>query len=329
MEFWTGGGMAKNRLAPTALADNFDSYVRGAEEAEKLGFDGYSSSEHHFMYDSFLPFPLEALAAAAAVTSKIRLVTGVMLLTLYDPIEAAEYAATVDVLSGGRLTLGLGMGYRPMEFDGLSLAKKTRGARLTEQINILRLATSQERFGYEGKHYCYEDAGLALRAVQKPIDMWFGSGTSIRGAKRAGANGFGYWVANTPFAIAQVNVEAYRAAGREAGWPEDSLRFAVFKDLCIGSTMVEAEERREYALEAFYNEHILGYGYLIDDDGNHLYNVDRDHPVYQRFVDSLFCGTPEMVIEEIKRYEDLGAEAMQVATIQREAFVNEVMSAFR
>ena len=124
MEFWTGGGMSKNRLLPNALADTYDAYVRGAQEAERLGFDGYSASEHHFMYDAFQPFPLQALAAAAAVTSKIRLVTGVMLLTLYDPLEAAEYVASVDVLSGGRLTLGMGMGYRPMEFDGLSLQKK-------------------------------------------------------------------------------------------------------------------------------------------------------------------------------------------------------------
>jgi alkanesulfonate monooxygenase SsuD/methylene tetrahydromethanopterin reductase-like flavin-dependent oxidoreductase (luciferase family) len=328
MEFWTGGGLAKSRVAPNALANNFDAYVRGAAEAEKLGFDGYSSSEHHFMYDSFLPFPLEALAAAAAVTSKIRLVTGVMLLTLYDPLEAAEYAATVDVLSDGRLTLGLGMGYRPMEFDGLALEKKTRGARLTEEMEVLRLATSQEKFCYHGKHYQYEDAGLKLRSVQRPIDMWFGSGTSAKGAKRAGDLGLGYWLANTPFATAEENVAAYRAAGRDAGWPEESLRFAVFKDLCIGSTIAEAEELREYALENFYDEHILGYGYLVDDDGNHLYNVDHDHPIYQRFVDSLFCGTPEMVIEEIKRYEDLGAVAMQVGSMQREVFAKEVMPAF-
>ena len=191
------------------------------------------------------------------------------------------------------------------------------------------MATSQDRFSYQGKHYQYDDEGLSLRSVQRPVDIWFGSGPSMRGAKRAGSRGFKYWLANTPFENAKANVEAYRQAGREAGWPEESLHVAVFKDLCIGSTLAEAEERREFALRSFYDEHILGYGYLVDDDGNHLYNVSRDHPVYQRFVNSLFCGTPEMVIEEVKRYEALGAQAMSVSTIQRDVFVKEVMPAFR
>jgi alkanesulfonate monooxygenase SsuD/methylene tetrahydromethanopterin reductase-like flavin-dependent oxidoreductase (luciferase family) len=320
--------MGKLRMLPRALADCYDSFLADAEDVERLGFDGYGAPEHHFMYDGFMPFPLQALAAVAAQTTKIRLLTGAMLLPLYDPLEAAEHAATLDVLSNGRVTLGLGMGYRPMEFDGLGTAKRTRGARLVEGMEALRLATSQERFSYHGKHYRYDDVELHPRPVQRPIEMWFCGGTSLQGARRAGEAGLGYWLANSPFGHTEAIVKEYRRVGREAGWPEEQLRVASFKDVCIGDTVADAEELRQALIAGFYEEHILGYGYLVDDRGEHVYNPPRDHPIYQRFVDSLFCGTLEMVIEELKRYEKLGVEAVFVPSMQRELIASEIIPEF-
>ncbi|MBT4160776.1 MAG: LLM class flavin-dependent oxidoreductase, partial [Gammaproteobacteria bacterium] len=156
MEFWTSGAsLTKNRKLPQHLEPAYAGVVEAAKTAEDLGFDGVLSAEHHFMYDAFMPQPLQALAAAAAATDSIRLLTGAMLLPLYDPLEAAEQAITIDILSEGRVTVGLGMGYRPLEFNTFGTAKRTRGARLVEGMEVLRLATSQETFSYSGKHYQY------------------------------------------------------------------------------------------------------------------------------------------------------------------------------
>jgi alkanesulfonate monooxygenase SsuD/methylene tetrahydromethanopterin reductase-like flavin-dependent oxidoreductase (luciferase family) len=330
MEFWTTSlGTAKMRPMPNAMADGFERYVADAREAEALGFDGYGTGEHHFMYDGFMPIPLQAAAAVAAATTKMRMCTAAMLLPLYDPMEAAEHAATLDVLSGGRVTLGLGMGYRPLEFDGLGTAKKTRGARLTEAMEVIRLATSQETFSYAGKHYHYANETLHPRPVQRPIDMWFCGGTSILGARRAGGQGLGYWLANAPFDHSEAIVKEYRRAGREAGFADDQLRVAAFKDVCIGNTMQEAEGLRDVLVSNFYDEHILGYGYLVDDEGKNLYNPPRDHPLYQRFVRSLFCGTVEMVIDELARYQALGVTAIFLPSQQRELIAKEILPAFR
>jgi len=329
VEFWTGGmGIAKVRALPSGLANGFDSYVSDAKRAEDLGFDSFGAPEHHFMYDSFMPAPLQALAAAAAATSRIRLQTGAMLLPLYDPLEAAEQAATLDVLSGGRVTLGLGMGYRPLEFDGLGTEKRTRGARLVEAMQIIELATSREEFSFEGKHYRYDGVRLSPRSVQRPIPMWFCGGTSAAAARRAGEAGFGYWLANSPFDRIELMVKEYRQVGRDAGWPEERLRVAAFKDLCIGATVEEAQGLRQMLVDSFYEEHIIGYGYLVDDEGNHVYNAPQDHPMYRRFIDSIFCGTVEMVVEELKRYEAIGVDAVFVATAQRELIAQQVMSEF-
>jgi alkanesulfonate monooxygenase SsuD/methylene tetrahydromethanopterin reductase-like flavin-dependent oxidoreductase (luciferase family) len=330
MEFWTTSlGMAKLRPMPNALADGYEKFVTDAVEAERLGFDGYGSGEHHFMYDEFMPIPLQAMAAVAAATSSIRLTTGAMLLPLYDPLEAAEIAATLDVLSGGRVALGLGMGYRPYEFDGFGTAKRTRGARLREAIEVIRLATSQERFSYDGKHYRYRAETLLPRPIQQPIELWFCGGTSLQGARRAGNAGLGYWLANSPFDHTQNIVAEYRRAGREAGFQDSQLRVAAFKDVCIGNTMEEAEGLRKMLMDSFYDEHILGYGYLVDENGRNLYAPPKDHPLYQRFVSSLYCGTIEMVVEEFQRYRALGVEMIFLPSQQRELIAKEILPEFR
>jgi alkanesulfonate monooxygenase SsuD/methylene tetrahydromethanopterin reductase-like flavin-dependent oxidoreductase (luciferase family) len=330
MEFWTTSiGLGKMRGMPSSLGTGYEKFTNDAIEAESLGYDGYGAPEHHFMYDGFMPIPLQAMASVAAVTTKMRLLTGAMLLPLYDPMEAAEMAATLDVLSGGRLSLGLGMGYRPMEFDGLGTAKRTRGARLVEGMQVIREATSHERFSWQGKHYQFDNVELHPRPLQSPIDMWFCGGTSLVGAKRCGNAGFPYWLANSPFDHTEGIVKEYRRVGREAGFAPESLRIASFKDVCIGETIEEAQGLRQVLVNGFYEEHILGYGYLVDEDGQHVYNPPKDHPIYQRFVDSLYCGTVEMVIEELKRYEALGMEAVFLPSMQREIIAKQIIPEFR
>lgn len=329
MEFWTGGGsLWKPRLFPAPLAAGYEANIREAAVAEQLGFDGYGAPEHHFMYDGFLTIPLQALAAAAAVTSRLKLRTGAMLQSLYDPLEAAEYAATLDVLSNGRAIMGLGMGYRPYEFDGFGYQKSTRGARTAEAIEVIRLATSNDTFSFEGKHYRYENVSLYPRSVQRPLPIWYLGGTSVQAARRAGKNGFWYWLANSSFERTKLMVEEYRKAGEEAGWPAERLHVAAQKDICIGQTLEAAEAQRQMLLDNFYDEHILGYGYLVDDDGKHVYGATRDHPIYQRFVSSIFCGTVDMVIEELKQYEALGIDSVTIGG-DKELISREILPQFK
>jgi len=330
MEFWTSfAGQFVLRGFALSVPASYDQLVATAVDAERLGFHGVVASEHHFEYNRFLPYPLQALAAAAAATSKIRLITGAMLLPLYDPMRAAEAAATVDILSGGRVTLGLGMGYRPMEFDGLGTAKSTRGARLSEAMEVIRLASSQERFSYQGKHYQYTDEQLIPMPIQRPIDMWFCGGTTRIGAQRAVSGGFDYWTANSGYDRAKEIIDLYRDLGKAAGYGPDDLRIAVFRDVFVGDSLAEARDARDWFLECYYNEHIRCYGYLLDDKGEPLFNPPFDHPAYLAFVDSLLCGTYDMVVTELKRFEKLGVHSITVPPTQLEALSKHVLPEFR
>ena len=330
MQFWVAApGMTVHRGGAASLATQYEDWVQGAVYAEQCGFHGYTAPEHHFEYNDWMPFPLQALSAAAAVTSKIRLITGAMLYTLYDPVVAMEAAATADVVSGGRISLGLGMGYRPLEFDGMGFSKKTRGARLSEGMEIMRLGTAGSSFSYEGKHYKYSDQSISPRPLQQPIDMWLCGGTTPVTARRAGQSGFNYWIANSPYDSCVEISRVYREEGRKAGFNDADLRLAAFRDIFIGDTVKEAEEMRDYYLHEFYDEHVRAYGYLIDDDGQPLFWPEHDHPVYQRFVDSLYCGTIEMTIEEIYRYKALGIEALTVPPGQMEIFSKHIIPEFQ
>src|ERR1700747_3357660 len=105
---------------------------------ENQGFDDVWLSEHHFIEDGYLPSILPVAAAIAARTKKIRIASGVLLMPFHNPVRLAEDIAVVDVLSGGRLELGVGVGFKREEFAGFGVPFKERGTRTNEALAIIR-----------------------------------------------------------------------------------------------------------------------------------------------------------------------------------------------
>jgi alkanesulfonate monooxygenase SsuD/methylene tetrahydromethanopterin reductase-like flavin-dependent oxidoreductase (luciferase family) len=161
------------------------------ERAEQLGFDDVWLSEHHFVDDAYSPSMLAIGCAIAARTKRIRIGTSVLLLPLHDPVRTAEDAVTLDVISNGRLELGLGVGYRVEEFTGFNIDPKERAKRMDEGIEIIQRLFNGERFTFEGKHYTYRDIQLFPRPVQKPPKLWI-AGFSNVAVRRAARVGHGY-----------------------------------------------------------------------------------------------------------------------------------------
>ncbi|MGH3629774.1 MAG: LLM class flavin-dependent oxidoreductase, partial [Sciscionella sp.] len=144
------------------------------EEAERAGLDSVWISEHHGFDDGYLPQPLTFAAAIAARTRTVRIGTALIVAPLHSTVEIAEQAAVVDLISDGRLDLGLGAGYRRAEFELFDAEHAARFATLARQVPELRQLWTGER--------------VTPRPVQSPIPIWLGSG-SERGARRAGALG--------------------------------------------------------------------------------------------------------------------------------------------
>jgi len=110
--------------------------------ADRLGFDGVWLSEHHLTGDGMLPSPLVMAGVLAARTSRIRVGTNILVLPLHHPVRVAEDAAVIDLVSGGRLALGVGQGYSEREFAAFGVDRRRRGALLDEGVRIIREAWS-------------------------------------------------------------------------------------------------------------------------------------------------------------------------------------------
>jgi alkanesulfonate monooxygenase SsuD/methylene tetrahydromethanopterin reductase-like flavin-dependent oxidoreductase (luciferase family) len=126
--------------------------VAEVEEADRLGLAAVWLSEHHLTTDGFLPSPLAMLAALAVRTRRIELGTNVLLLPLHHPLRVAEDAAVVDLLSGGRLVLGVGQGYAPHEFAAFGVDLRSRPARLGRESRSSAAPGSAARLGSPGAH---------------------------------------------------------------------------------------------------------------------------------------------------------------------------------
>jgi alkanesulfonate monooxygenase SsuD/methylene tetrahydromethanopterin reductase-like flavin-dependent oxidoreductase (luciferase family) len=144
-----------------------------AEEAERLGFDGVWVSEHHFTDDGYMSAVLPVLAAIAARTERVALGTNVALAPLYHPLRLAEDAAVVDLISRGRLLLGLAIGYRDAEFDAFGVAKRERVDRLVECVELCRKAWVGEPFDHAGPTVSAKR--LTVRPTPPgPPEIWLG-----------------------------------------------------------------------------------------------------------------------------------------------------------
>ena len=139
------------------------------------------------MDDGYCPSPMIAAATIAGRTERMRIGQGIVLLPLYGhPLKLAEDAAVLDVLSNGRLELGVGMGYREAEFSGFGLELSSRRRRMDEGIEIIRRAWTGEQFSYDGRYYQVNDAVLSPLPVQRPgPPLWLGAGTPKARAKVA------------------------------------------------------------------------------------------------------------------------------------------------
>src|SRR4030095_8019099 len=139
-------------LGPLQAGGDFEETIRECERAEAAGFDSVWLGEHH---NSILlyPAPLVGLAAIAARTRRVRLGTGVLLLPLYHPLAVAEEAAMVDVISRGRLILGVGAGYAPEEFAAFGVSIKERGRRMDEAVPLIHQLWSEENVTHHGRYY--------------------------------------------------------------------------------------------------------------------------------------------------------------------------------
>ncbi len=181
-----------------------------AQTVEGLGFDYLLTFDHvlganpnrpggwtnrPYDYNSMFHEPFVLFGYLAGLTERIRFMTGIVISPQRQTVLLAKQAAAVDVLSGGRLTLGIGVGWNEVEYTALNEDFRNRGRRQAEQVEVMRALWTQRLVTFKGKYHTIPDAGIHPLPVQQPIPIWFGGGSDAT-LRRMACLGDG-WMADT------------------------------------------------------------------------------------------------------------------------------------
>jgi probable F420-dependent oxidoreductase len=217
-----------------------------AQQAEKYGFDSFFVTEHHQEPSGYLPSPLPLLAALAARTSTIRLGTGIAVLPLYHPVRMAEDCAVIDIISKGRLILGVGMGYQDVDFAAYGLRVSERVSLFEEGVEIIKRAWTEEKLSFVGKRYTLTNISVTPKPVQQPRPPIWVAAVGDEAMKRAGRVGDALLADSFQLpARLKRRVDLYRQTAASRG---NRAQVVLFREGFVARTRDEAVCEYEAAL---------------------------------------------------------------------------------
>ena len=201
-----------------------------AQAAEDLGYDHILVFDHvlgadqtkrdswdrPYNIDDMFHEPFVLFGYLAGITEKIEFTTGVLILGQRQTGLVAKQAAEVDVLTGGRLRLGIGIGWNDVEYEALGQSFSNRGRRSEEQIDLLRMLWTEESVNFEGRYHKVSDAGINPMPIQRPIPIWLGGGED-RVIQRIGKMADGWFPQFQPNSAGQEKIGIMREAAVNAG----------------------------------------------------------------------------------------------------------------
>ena len=285
-------------LVPCQEKARWSDTVEQSVKAEEWGYDSLWISEHHSVEAGYYPSPWVALAGLAAHTQSVTLGTAVLLAPFYHPFHIAEDATMLDVISGGRCVVGLGVGYREEEFRLFNVPIKERGRRTEESVRILRALWANDRVTYDGKYFSLQDARLLPKPVQRPRPpIWMGGWTEpacARAARLADA-----WFPGPTADLEKVKA-AYGFYKNALGETDEEIRsreFPIMRELFCCKDKAAEEEALEH-LRHMYMEDYVRWGHQTTSTGEK--NVTFEGLMKDRFI----VGPPEKCIEGLETFID-------------------------
>ena len=274
-------------------------YTEALEEvtkAEELGFDSVWMEEHHSVTNHYWPSPLVVLAGFATRTSRLTLGTDILVAAFHNPVRLAEDAAVLDVMSSGRFTLGIAIGYKPDEFSLYGVELEKRGARFEEQLAIIKGLWTQERISFKGAYYTV-DGRLEPKPVTKPHPpIWIGGWGDI--TLRRAATLADNWIPGPTADLKRLLAGKKRFLDnrRAAGRSQPITEWPLTRDLIIADTDRKARELAEaHIMIAYRKEYAGGWRHPFIDAS---IATDLDRLMEDRFI----IGGPDQCFRKIRRF---------------------------
>ncbi len=281
-----------------------DEVIAEAQLAEENGFEACFFGEHHQDKDGFLPSPLIVATAVAAQTRRLKVGTSVILLPLHHPVRVAEDVITLDIVSKGRVILGVGIGYQAADFQAFAVPMEHRVGLFEEGVEIIRRCWSGEPFSFRGAHYTLENVRIRPRPFQTPAPpLWIGASVPAA-ARRAGRLGDAFVATPSADLDSTVRlVEVYRRAALQAG---RQPRVVLMRDAWVAQSRAEAE--------AVYGPEVMtAYRYYWENRLAEFRSIgpEVEFTLGNLAPDRLILGDPETCIREFQRWhEATGADSV-------------------
>jgi alkanesulfonate monooxygenase SsuD/methylene tetrahydromethanopterin reductase-like flavin-dependent oxidoreductase (luciferase family) len=228
---------ASSEDLPPETGQGFRDYLDFNVEAEELGFHSSFLVEHHFTGWNQVSAPLMLLTCLAMRTTRLRLGSAVMVLPWHNPVLLAEQAATLDLVSGGRLDFGIGKGYRHSEFTGYQIPPQEAEARFEEAVALItRSWLERSRFSHRGRFWRFEDIVVEPPPAQRPHPPFWMAAGSPASIRKAAARGFNLMLDQyaSPEQIGE-RMTLYRAEREAHGRPFDPMGVVVARQLYVAS----------------------------------------------------------------------------------------------
>lgn len=271
-----------------------DDVVEQSVLADQLGYDSVWFAEHHFSEYGILTTPSMLLTVVAERTKNIRLGVSIVTLPFKNPIQVAEDYALLDVLSDGRVNLGMGSGYLPHEFSGFNVSREDKAFKFNDALAVIEKAWTGERFSHHGQYFQFEDIKLEVLPKQKEIPLWIGA-LSHNGSQFVGK--MGYSIMGVPY-VASSSIEElgniianYKEKYREAGHKESKIKIPLALHAYVAETREKAEKDAKEHINRYLDTRQYGRSAQFED---------------LEAREQLLVGTPDDVIERLKKYEKIG-----------------------
>jgi len=301
-----GSAAARRGSGEFDSAEGYRDFIEYNIEAEVLGFHGTFVVEHHFTGFGQVSATLNLLTWLAARTRTLRLGTAVIVLPWHNPVLLAEQAATLDLLSGGRLDFGIGKGYRYNEFAGFRVPMEEADARFEEAIEvILKSWTSEARFSHQGTYWQFEDIIVEPPSAQKPHPaVWMGAGSerSIRDVARRGFNLLlGQYA--SPEDVAN-SIAIYKSAVEASDRRYDPMQVGITRAFFVA----ENDEERDAALDRRLQNRVRQLKLATRPDGTVHGGPDRATGDPRAVnVNSAIYGNPDQIGRKLEALQQAGA----------------------
>ena len=295
--------------SPTAKSHQ-EIFSRGtdlAKTADKLGFESVWCAEHHFSTYGYLSRPLMFASHLATQTEKIRVGSAVVVLPLHHPLIVAEEIATADLLSNGRLDIGLGRGYQVYEFERLGMKLEESRERFEEAVDILLLAFKGEPFSFNGKHFKFGETSIFPTPIQKPRPPIWVVGQSEESIVATAKRGFN--LVSGGFGVSLERLKEFRKSFDDLlvdAEQKENIRVSTQRAVYVTNDESELPEIIEQARWNMRVTLSLRQGLERVEKG-HAQAIPFDNePSDEELIDRYFVmGTPATCIEKLSEIRDV------------------------